>query len=182
MTPSTFFRPLVLDHAAIDVRSGWALFAVGAGFLALGHFGASDVAPFAYAAGAISMLVGGAGAAILQASKLKADRVGIWHHSLLGVKRGVAWSDVSRIEAPGWIEIVSERGERIRLDPKRAGMASLSALILQRVSRRKMTRAAYVQLRRYAREHERTAIVQRAAFAAKRNARMSFADRSGISS
>jgi hypothetical protein len=101
---------------------------------------------------------------------------------VLGVKRGVAWTDVARIEAHGWLEIVSDRGERIQLDPERAGMPSLSALVLQRVSRRKISRAAYVQLRRYAQLHERTELVQRAAFAAKRKARVSFADRSGISS
>jgi hypothetical protein len=128
------------------------------------------------------MIVGGAGAAFFQASKLKADRVGIWHHSFTGLKRGVAWPDVSRIEAPGWITIIGDKGERIQLDPKRDGMPSLSALILQRVSRRKMTRAAYAQLRQHASMHERTELVHRAAFAASRKARTSFADRSGISS
>jgi len=182
MTRTTFFRTLVLDHAAVDVRSAWGLFVVGAGFLLLGRFGATDLAPFAYAAGALSMLTGAGAAFFLQRSKLKADRVGIWQQGTLGGRRGIAWSDVVRIDAPAWIEIVSEGGERIRLDPKRDGMPALSALILQRVSKRKITRPAFVELRRYAQLHERTEHVQRAAFAARRKPRMSFADRSGISS
>jgi hypothetical protein len=128
---------------------------------------------------------GGSGAVVVRctpSSILNADGMGIWETDASGKTIGIAWADVALIGAHAEIVVQGMDGTRFSFDGEDEGVHALSALVLARVCRERVSERALQLLTRYAAQH-RSEVTQGEAFLeASKNARVSLADRSGISS